>query len=434
MKPLYTAYTALTSGLFLTGFPIFWLYTHLTGRHKRGLKERLGFVPHIISSGSRHRPRIWIHAASLGEVRVASPIISSLRRQVPACSVILSATTDHGRDLAYNTFSDIPVLYAPIDTIFSVKRALYSVQPRVMVFLETEIWPAWLVEAHRMGVKTALINGRISERSIGRYLKFRPFFTEILNHFDALSMIMGEDARRIQDMGADPLKIEINGNAKYDLLAGQANPLMEGEMRRVLNLVPSQNVFVAGSTRDGEEAVILDVFEKIRGPFPDTVLIIAPRHIDRTPAIESILRARGLRCQRRSDLGENGQQREAPVVVMNSFGELFSLYSVGTINFCGASLVPLGGQNPLEAAVWGKPVFYGPSMGDFRDAKCLLEDLNAGIEISDSESFAEKAIWFLKHPEALKSFGRRAREAVMKHRGAAEKHAGVIARLSQKAA
>ena len=213
-KPLYTAYTALTSGLFLTGFPIFWLYTHLTGRHKRGLKERLGFVPHIISSGSRHRPRIWIHAASLGEVRVASPIISSLRRQVPACSVILSATTDHGRDLAYNTFSHIPVLYAPLDTIFSVKRALYSVQPRVMVFLETEIWPAWLVEAHRMGVKTALINGRISERSIGRYLKFRPFFTEILNHFDALSMIMGEDARRIQDMGADPLKIEINGNAK----------------------------------------------------------------------------------------------------------------------------------------------------------------------------------------------------------------------------
>ncbi len=429
MKPLYTAYTALTSGIFLTGFPLFWLYTCLSGRHRRGLKERLGFVPHAVSIGPPNGPRIWIHAASLGEVRVAAPIIASLRRLVPACSLFLSTTTEHGQDLANDMFVDTPVLYAPIDTAISVKKALYRVRPKVMVFLETEIWPAWLVEAHRMRIKTALINGRISERSIGRYLKFRPFFIEVLNHFDALSMILGGDARRIIEMGADPVKIEINGNAKYDLLTGQIDPLMEGEMRRILNLVPSQTVFVAGSTRDGEEAIILDVFEKIRRPFPDTVLIIAPRHIDRTPAIESILRARGLQYQRRSDLGGNGAKREAPVVVMNSFGELFSLYSVGTINFCGASLVPLGGQNPLEAAAWGKPVFYGPSMEDFMDAKGLLEDLKAGIEIKDSESFTDKAIWLLKHPETLKEFGRRAKEAAMKNRGAAEKHAGVIARL-----
>ena len=431
MKPLYTAYTALTSGIFLTGFPLFWLYTRLSGRHRRGLKERLGFVPIVVSSSSQDGPRIWIHAASLGEVKVAAPIISSLRGLVPACSLFLSTTTDHGQDLANNTFRNIPVVYAPIDTTFSVKRALYRIRPKVMVFLETEIWPAWLVEAHRMGIKTALINGRISERSIGRYLRFRPFFTEVLNHFDVLSMILGGDARRIKDMGADPVKIEVNGNAKYDLLAGQANPLIAEEMRRILNLDPSQTVFVAGSTRDGEEAIILDVFEKIRGPFPDTVLIIAPRHIDRTPAIESMLRTRGLHYQRRSDLGENGAKRDASVVLMNSFGELFSLYSVGTINFCGASLVPLGGQNPLEAAAWGKPVFYGPSMEDFMDAKGLLEDLNAGIEIGGAVAFAEKAIWFLKHPEALKEFGQRAREAAMKNRGAAEKHAGVIARLSQ---
>ena len=431
MKPLYTAYTALTSGLFLTGFPLFWLYTRLSGRHRRGLKQRLGFVPYEVPNGPPDSPRIWIHAASLGEVRVAAPIISSLRSAVPACSLFLSTTTDHGQDLAHNTFSNMPVIYAPIDTTFSVKKALYRLRPKVMVFLETEIWPTWLVEAHRMGIKTALINGRISERSIGRYLRFRPFFTEVLNHFDVLSMILDGDARRIKDMGADPVKIEIHGNAKYDLLAGQANPLMKEKMRRILNLVPSQTVFVAGSTREGEEAVILDVFEKIRGPFPDTVLIIAPRHIDRTPAIESILRARGLNYQRRSELGENGTKRKAPVVVMNSFGELFALYGVGTINFCGASLVPLGGQNPLEAAAWGKPVFYGPSMEDFMDAKGLLEGLNAGIEIRDAESFAEKAIWFLRHPDALKKFGGRAKEAAMKNNGAAEKHAGVIARLLQ---
>lgn len=282
-----------------------------------------------------------------------------------------------------------------------------------------------------MGIKTALINGRISKRSIGRYLKFRPFFKEVLKSFDAFSMILDQDARRIIEMGADPRKIEINGNAKYELLANQTDPAIVEKMRQIFNLHPSQNVFVAGSTRDGEETHILDVFEKISESFPDTVLMIAPRHIDRTPAIESLLRARGLTYQLRTDLGRNGTTRGAPVVVMNSFGELFSLYSIGTINFCGASLVPLGGQNPLEAAAWGKPVFYGPFMDDFVDATVLLEGLNAGIQISDSESFAKKAIWFLEHPEALKDFGNRARQAAIKNRGAALKHAKVVARLSE---
>jgi 3-deoxy-D-manno-octulosonic-acid transferase len=431
MKPLYTAYSALTSGLFLTGFPPFWLYTRLSGRHKRGLRERLGFVPYKISEDPSDGPNIWIHAVSLGEVRVAAPIIASLKQLIPKGSIILSTTTDHGKVLANDTFGNLPVLYAPIDVAFSVKKALARVRPRVMVFLETEIWPAWLVEAHRMGIKTALINGRISKRSIGRYLKFRPFFKEVLKSFDAFSMILDQDARRIIEMGADPGKIEINGNAKYELLANQTDPATVEKMRQVLNLHPSQNVFVAGSTRDGEETHILDVFEKIRESFPDTVLIIAPRHIDRTPAIESLLRARGLTYQLRTDLGRNGTTRGAPVVVMNSFGELFSLYSVGTINFCGASLVPLGGQNPLEAAAWGKPVFYGPFMDDFVDATVLLEGLNAGIQVSDSESFAKKAIWFLEHPEALKDFGNRARQAAIKNRGAALKHAKVVARLSE---
>jgi 3-deoxy-D-manno-octulosonic-acid transferase len=393
------------------------------------LKERLGYVPYKASEHPSKGPRIWIHAVSLGEVKVAAPIIASLKKLIPTGSIILSTTTDHGNVLANDTFENLPVLYAPIDVTFSVKKALSRVRPSVMVFLETEIWPAWLVEAQGMGIKTALINGRISKRSIGRYLRVRPFFKEVLKSFDAYSMILDEDARRIMDMGADPSKVEINGNAKYELLTSQTVPATAEKMREVFNLHPSQNVFVAGSTRDGEETIILDVFKKIRESFPDTVLVIAPRHIDRTPAIESLLRARGLSYQLRTDLEINRTTREAPVVVMNSFGELFSLYSVGTINFCGASLVPLGGQNPLEAAAWGKPVFYGPFMEDFKDATALLEGMNAGIQVSDSASFSKKAIWFLEHPEALKDFGKKARHAAERNQGAAEKHAKVVARL-----
>jgi 3-deoxy-D-manno-octulosonic-acid transferase len=230
-------------------------------------------------------------------------------------------------------------------------------------------------------------------------------------------------------MGADPKKIEINGNAKYDFLVGLADPAMEREMRQILNLEASHPVFVAGSTRGGEEAMVLDAYERILREFPDTVLIIAPRHIERTPEIGSLLQKRGFRYQLRSELDIDGAKRTEPVVIINTFGELFKLYSVGTVVFCGASLVPLGGQNPLEAAVWGKVVFYGPSMEDFLDAKSLLEEVGAGIPVSSPEMLAEKAIWFIRHPDALKTYGARAREAVIRNQDAAEKHARVIAGL-----
>jgi 3-deoxy-D-manno-octulosonic-acid transferase len=430
MNILYGAYTLLTGGVFLSCLPPFWIYTRLSGRHGENLKERLGHVSPKLAQTLSGSPRIWIHAVSLGEVKVAAPIIKALRQILPGCSVMVSTTTKHGRELATETFGeDIPVVYAPIDFIGSVRKALSRVRPDVLVFMETEIWPAWLTEARRMGIKTVLANGRISVRSIGSYLKLRLFFREVLRNVDAFSMIMEEDGARIRAMGADPKKIEINGNAKYDFLVGLADPAMEREMRQILNLEASHPVFVAGSTRGGEEAMVLDAYERILREFPDTVLIIAPRHIERTPEIGSLLQKRGFRYQLRSELDIDGAKRTEPVVIINTFGELFRLYSVGTVVFCGASLVPLGGQNPLEAAVWGKVVFYGPSMEDFLDAKSLLEEVGAGIPVSNPEMLAEKAIWFIRHPDALKTYGARAREAVIRNQDAAEKHARVIAGL-----
>ncbi len=430
MRFLYEAYIALTSGLFVSCLPPFWIYTRLSGRYKRGFGERLGFVPRTLAQRLSGSPRIWIHAVSLGEVKVAAPLVKAIKRIIPGCAVIISTTTEHGRDLAMETFGeDTPVVYAPIDFIGSVRKTLSRVSPDVLVFLETEIWPVWIAEARRMGIKTALINGRISARSIGGYLKFRPFFREVLRNVDAFSMILEEDAARIRVMGADPRKIEINGNAKYDLLASLADPATETEMRQILNLEASHRVFVAGSTRSGEEATVLDAYGKIVKEFPDTILIIAPRHIGRAPAIASIVEGRGFRYQLWSELDKGKVKRTEPVVIINTFGELFKVYSVGTVCFCGGSLVPLGGQNPLEAAVWGKVVFYGPSMEDFLDAKELLEEVGAGLPVSSPEMLAEKAIWFLSHPDVLKTHGERAREAVIRNHGAPEKHARVIRRL-----
>ena len=423
-------YKALTTGLLMTGFPPFWVYARMTGRYRKGLKERLGFVPPSLNRGTKESPIIWIHAVSLGEIKVAEPIIEGLKTLIPGCAPVLSTTTEHGRGLALELFGeDIPVLYSPIDVPFAVRKALARVRPDVMVFLETEIWPAWLTEARKMGIKTALINGRISLRTMKVYQRMRVFFRDILKNVDAFSMIMEKDARRIISMGADPTKIEINGNAKYDFLSGKADPAMEREMREILHLQASQHVIVAGSTRGGEEAMILEAYEIIAGQAPGTLLIIAPRHINRVPAIETLLGERGIEYQLRTELDRPGKRRTASVVILNTFGELFKVYSVGTINFCGASLVPLGGQNPLEPAAWGKSAFYGPFMDDFMDARALLDDVDAGIEVSSPEMFAERALWFIRNQEALKKAGERARQALMENRGAAQKHAEVIARL-----
>jgi len=431
MKILYFPYTILTGALFMFLFPAFWIYSRVTGRYAQHLKERLGFVhPEAVQNLSGH-PRIWIQAVSLGEIKVAASIIEALKQVIPGCSLILSTTTEHGRKLAEETFGEeIPVIYAPIDFVGSVRKALSTVRPDVMVFLETEIWPAWLFEAHRMGIKTALVNGRISLKSIQGYLRLRPFFREVLRNFDIFSMILGGDAARIEAMGADPQKIAINGNAKYDLLGSTADPAIETEVRRIMNLSADHRVFIAGSTRDGEEAMILYAYEKILKEFPDTILIIAPRHIERTHEIGALIERRGLGYHLRTELYNSGKsKRTKQIVIIDTFGELFNVYSVGTIVFSGGSLVPLGGQNPLEPAIWEKVVFYGPSMENFLDAKALLEAVEAGVPVNSSEALAEKAIWFLGHPEALKKYGRRARQAVLENEGAADKHAKVIEKL-----
>ncbi|MFC1531942.1 3-deoxy-D-manno-octulosonic acid transferase [Thermodesulfobacteriota bacterium] len=430
MNIFYGAYTLITSLLFLFCFPPFWFYTRISGRYRKKLKERLGDISPGLTQALSGSPRIWIHAVSLGEIKVAESIINALRKMIPGCSIILSTTTEHGRDLATDTFDNrIPVIYAPVDFIAAVRKALNQIHPDVLVFLETEIWPLWIAEARRMGFKTVLVNGRISLRSFKWYHKFRPFFRHVLSNMDAFSMIMEEDRLRILTIGADPYKISVNGNAKYDLLTDLVDPSIEEEMRNTLNLEASCPVFIAGSTRNGEESMVINAYQKILKEFPDTILLIAPRHIERAMGIASLLKKHDLSYQLRSEIAGDREKRTEQVVIINSFGELFKLYSVSTIAFCGASLVPLGGQNPLEPAVWGKAVLYGPFMEDFLDAKALLDDNNAGIMVSNSEMLAENVIRLLKDPDLLKSYGNRAREAVQKNRKAAERHAQVIAEL-----
>ncbi len=433
MNIFYFSYTILSSVFFVGFLPFFWVYTRVTGRYADHFQERLGFIPKAAIQRLSGRPRFWIHAVSLGEVRVASAIIRALSHGIPGCSVVLSTTTDTGRRFAENAFENsIPVIYAPLDFAGAVCKALSAVRPDVMVFLETEIWPLWVRLAHQMGMKTVLINGRISPKSIKHYLKARLFFREILKNFDTLSMITQTDATRIAAMGAMRERIQINGNAKYDLLAGMCDSEAENRMRRVFNCTAHAPVFVAGSIRSGEECVILDAYEKMRQEFSDMVLIIVPRHTVRVKEIIRLVEKRGISYHLRTDLAAEKGGRTRPIVIVNTFGELFHIYSLGTIVFAGGSLFPWGGQNPLEPAVWRKVVFFGPHMENFMDAKALLEAVGAGVTVKDADALSEKGLWMLRHPEEMHRLGDQAREAVLAHEGAAEKHAAVLKRLVEK--
>ncbi len=398
-------------------------------------QERLGFLPAKTTLSLSGSPRIWIHGASLGEIRVARAVIESLLKRMPSCAVIVSTITAHGRDLAREILQEnIPVVYAPLDLPGCALKALSAVRPHVMVFLETEIWPVWIFTARKLGIRLALLNGRISPRSFQRYLQFRPLFRSVLGNFDAFSMISKADAGRIMAMGAPRDKLEVNGNAKYDNTLSVPDPSVERKMRRLFHLIPTDPaptgpVLVAGSTREGEEEMLLDAYEGLWSQYDGILLILAPRHIKRVPDIRVMIQERGHQCQLRTEIGPQKTLRKAGIVIIDTFGELINVYSIATLVFCGASLVPLGGQNPLEPAIWGKPVIYGPHMEDFLDAKEMLESAGGGMQVASPGELVRAFIELLDHPRKARDMGRCARDAALKTQAAAHRHAEVIEKL-----
>ena len=422
---IYKVLTVLLIGLLL--FP-FLIFMQVTGKYKKHLSERFGFIPGDSLKKISSTPRIWIHAVSLGEIKVANSIIASLKVLIPGCSILLSTTTEHGRNLAVELLGDkVSIIYSPIDFFLCVKKSLRVINPDVLVFLETEIWPSWIIEAHRAGIKIVLINGRISKRSLKSYLRLKPFIKNILSHFHMFSMISEENKKHITLIGADPEKTVVNGNAKYDLLIKETTPGMNEKIRNILDIGFDIPVIIAGSTRTGEEEILLKAFGKINECFPDSVLIIAPRHLKRLKDILQLLDKNKLGYHLRSELGKPGFGRKKSIIIIDTYGELFDIYSSGTIAFCGASLVNLGGQNLLEPAAWGIPVFHGPYMDDFLDASDLLKENNASTEVTGADDFAEKAVYLLNNPDLLKQKGLAGKKALMKSQDASKKHASVIA-------
>jgi 3-deoxy-D-manno-octulosonic-acid transferase len=366
----------------------------------------------------------------VGEVGVAAAVGNELLQQWPGCRLMISTTREQGYDRARDLLGDrARCFFAPLDLVGATRKALHGIQPDALVLLETEIWPNLIVGASRLGARTAIVNGRLSVRSIKRYLKIRSLMQYTLSHIDAFSMISQDDALRMKSLGAPAERLTINGNAKFD----NAGTVKDSNARRwaakLLGLNPAVPVIVAGSTRNPEEQSVLDAYIKIRELLPDCLLVIAPRHIERVDQIAHWIAERGLAFQRRTELENHGDQRTAPVVILDTIGELSMIYCVADVVFCGGSLVPKGGQNLLEPAICGKPVLYGPSMEDFEDARDLIQRAGGGVTVVDAATLSAKALDWLSNPQRAQSAGMAARRAVLPHRGAARKHADVISEL-----
>jgi 3-deoxy-D-manno-octulosonic-acid transferase len=318
-------------------------------------------------------------------------------------------------------------IYFPLDLSFSVGHMLDVVRPEVFVPVETELWPNFLAACRKRSVSVVMVNGRLSPRSFARYRRTRFFWRQILKNVDAAGMISEVDASRIAGMGMDPGKIRVLGNTKYDALAAMASPVLQEEIARRFHVRPREKFLVAGSTHPGEEEAVIRVYRELLARDPDFRMIVVPRHIERGGDVLRLLREAGFQDIITATQINSGQaRRDEKVIVVDVIGELFKVYSLATVVYCGGSLVPRGGQNILEAAAWGKVIFYGPSMDDFSSEAALLEAAGAGIRIRGARELQEKILQTLADPQNAQARGERGRAVVLANRGAAKRYAEMV--------
>lgn len=407
---MYGLYSLVLGLLALGYLPAFLVRKVWGAGYPLALRDRLGFLRVPPPAGGE---RFWVHAVSVGEVMAAVPLVQALRARWPEADVVVSTVTATGERVARARLTDVAALVTfPLDFPGAVRRAVRRVEPRCFVALETELWPNLLRALRATGVPAVLANGRISDRSYRRYRLVRGLFRRVLADVALFGMQSEEDARRIISLGAAPERVVVTGNLKMEAPPGEAGA--ERLWRRLLHLGEA-SVLVAGSTHRGEETLVLDAFLAARRRVDGLRLILAPRHPERLDEVEQLVGARGLGVVRRSRVAAG---QTAPVILLDTIGELASLYGVADVIFVGGSLVPVGGHNVIEPALHGKPVIFGPYMGNFRESARLLLDGGGGAQVQDGRELLAAVGRLLDDAAARQATGQAAWRAVRAHQGA----------------
>jgi 3-deoxy-D-manno-octulosonic-acid transferase len=427
---MYVLYSVLMVAFYALMSPYLIYQAVRHRKYVRSLPQRLGYLP--VSFNLDGAESIWIHAVSVGEVLIARALLPELRERYPKLRLFLSTTTVTGQQIARNNLRFVDeVFYFPFDFGFIVRRILAIVKPRLFIMTETEIWPNLLRACHRQGVKTMLINGRISSRSYPRYRLARPCFRRVLRHVNRFCMQSEESARRIVDIGADRERVTVTGSLKFESLEiPGAAPLNRGQNRvlRYFRVAPDRPVVIAASTLKGEEEPVLEAFQRIRATMTNALLIIAPRKPERFDDVERLARRAGWNVARRTELRVDSEPRE-DVVVLDTIGELAPLFQVATAVFVGGSLVDSGGHNILEPAVFGKPIVFGPYMQNFAEIARTFLDNGAAIQVRNGRELEAVLLALLGDAVRRARLGAAARALVEANRGARTKTLAVIAQL-----
>src|SRR4030081_2877239 len=425
---MYAFYSALLAFFLVLTLPYWVLQMMRHGKYRAGLREGFGAVPAALA-GRGEKPAIWVHAVSVGEVVASSAVVTALREKFPSHRVVVSTTTSTGQKLAAQRFGAENVFYFPLDFAFALRPYLDALQPDLVVVAETEFWPNFLRLAKRSGARVAVINCCISDRSLPGYKRFRFWLPKLMEkalaNVDVFLAQTDEDRKRLIEIGAPESKVTVAGNLKFDV-APPPSPKIVASLRDGFIHSGAWPILVCGSTLEGEEGSLLSAFRNILVNHPKAVMILAPRHPERFPEVAALVEKLGFRMWRRSLW--SGEPLAGGVLLVDSIGELAALYSLATVAFVGGSLVPRGGHNILEPALYGVPIVTGNHYENFRDVVNFFASSNA-VRIVGLAELPLIFIALIETSDERTTLGRNALAALESQRGATERTVSALLRL-----
>src|ERR1700687_4370791 len=425
---MYAFYSALLAFFLVLTLPYWLLQVMRHGKYRAGLRQRFGAVPPALA-GRGEKPAIWVHAVSVGEVVASSAVVEALRQRFPAHHVMVATTTSTGQKLAAQRFGPENVFYFPLDFAFAVRPYLDALRPELVVVVETEFWPNFLRLAKRSGARIAVINCRISDRSLPGYKRFRFWLPRLLEktleNVDVFVAQTEEDRKRLIEIGAPESKVTVAGNLKFDV-APPPSPKIVASLRDGFSHSGARPILVCGSTLENEEGSLLSAFRNILANHPKAVMILAPRHPERFAEVGELVEKLGFRMWRRSLW--SGESLAGGVLLVDSIGELAALYSLATVAFVGGSLVPRGGHNILEPALYGVPIVTGNHYENFRDIVNIFVSRNA-VRIVGLAELPLVLIELIENQTERTALGRNALAALESQRGATERTVSALLQL-----
>lgn len=404
----------------MLAFPLVLVNVLTSEKRRKTVLRRLG-IQSLVRTSAR-RP-VWVHALSVGEVLASVPLVKRLRKTYYNRPLVFSVSTLTGHEMAKKLLvSDVDsIFFFPYDFLWSVRKAIRNVTPSLFFLVESDIWPNFLYEMKRRQIPTILVNGRISPRSFYGYKRLAFFMRSVFSWISVICAQSELDAERFESIGAPQEKIRITGNLKFDQEIDCVSSNEIESARQSLKIAPGHKILMAGSTHEGEESIVLDVFCRLKRKFHKLVLVIAPRNPKRASAVYRLAVPSGRTVALMTGLKQVSSAGAIDVIVVDTMGVLGRLYALADIAFVGGSLVRSGGHNPLEPAALGKPVLFGPDMSDFPSIAEMLIGSGGAIRVSDGEGLFREVTALLSDNNKARRMGERASEVFESNRGAVER-------------